>query len=112
MSWHLGTFRVVTALGVIMLAAAVGAPAAGAASAVPAGTAAGYQVGPISDISACGGQNAEVEQAVDAKLGYVYEEWMGCKGIGFARSTTAGGPGTPRSTCPGQARTRTLGIQR
>jgi hypothetical protein len=55
MSWHLGTFRVVTALGGIMLAAAVGAPAAGAAGVAAAGTAAGYQVGPISDVSACGG---------------------------------------------------------
>ena len=90
MSRHLGTFRVIAALGAIMLAAAVGAPAAGAVSAAAAGTAADYQVGPISDVSACGGQNAEVEQAVDAKLGYVYEEWMGCKGIGFARSTDGG----------------------
>ena len=57
---------------------------------MPAGAVAGYQAGPISDVSACGGQNAEVEQAVDAKLGYAYEEWMGCKGIGFARSTDGG----------------------
>jgi hypothetical protein len=50
-----------------------------------------YTVGPVSDISAsCSGQNAEVEQAVDAKLGYVYEEWMGCRGIAFARSTDGG----------------------
>src|SRR5207302_6802819 len=44
-----------------------------------------YSVGPIADISAsCSGQNAEVEQAADAKLGYVYETWMGCRGIAFA----------------------------
>ena len=91
MSWHLGCVRVVTVLGAVMLAAAVGVPAAGAAGVAAAGgPAAGYRVGPISDVSACGGQNAEVEQAVDAKLGYVYEEWMGCTGIGFARSTDGG----------------------
>jgi hypothetical protein len=51
----------------------------------------GFAVGPISNISAsCAGQNAEVEQAVDPKLGYVYEEWMGCRGIAFARSTDRG----------------------
>jgi hypothetical protein len=58
-------------------------------SALAAG--AGFSVGPVSSISAtCSGQNAEVEQAVDPALGYVYEEWMGCKGIGFARSTDGG----------------------
>lgn len=38
------------------------------------------------------GSNAEVEQAVDAALHYVYEEWMGagCGGIAFARSTDGG----------------------
>src|SRR5437870_10026772 len=50
-----------------------------------------YGVGPIADISAsCSGQNAEVEQAADVKLGYVYETWMGCRGIAFARSTDGG----------------------
>src|SRR5713226_4271573 len=47
-----------------------------------------YTVGPVTAVSgSCSGQNAEVEQAVDLKLGYVYETWMGCKGIAFARST-------------------------
>src|SRR5947207_6673200 len=50
-----------------------------------------YNIGPVTDISAsCSSQNAEVEQAVDPKLGYVYEEWMGCRGIAFARSTDGG----------------------
>ena len=80
-----------TALCVIMLAAATSATAAGASGvAAVAGQAATYQVGPIDEVSTCGGQNAEVEQAVDAKLGYVYEEWMGCRGIAFARSTDGG----------------------
>src|SRR5487761_1165879 len=50
-----------------------------------------YTVGPIRDVSAsCSGQNAEVEQAVDVRLGYVYESWMGCKGIAFAWSANGG----------------------
>ena len=52
---------------------------------------ASYSVGPVSNISgACSGASAEVEQAVDRSLGYVYELWMGCKGIGFARSADGG----------------------
>src|SRR5205085_9334801 len=50
-----------------------------------------YSVGRITDVSAsCSGQNAEVEQGVDPKLGYVYETWMGCRGIAFARSADGG----------------------
>ena len=50
-----------------------------------------YSVGPITDVSgSCSGQNAEVEQAVDPAVHYVYETWMGCKGIGFARSIDGG----------------------
>jgi hypothetical protein len=48
-------------------------------------------ISPNVNISAsCSGQNAEVLQAVDRTLGYVYEEWMGCRGIAFARSTDGG----------------------
>jgi hypothetical protein len=51
-------------------------------------------------------QNAEVEETTDPRLGYVYEDWMGCNGIGFARSTDGGKtfaapitlPGSPAST--------------
>jgi hypothetical protein len=50
-----------------------------------------YSIGPVADVSGpCSGQNAEVEQAVDTTLGYVYETWMGCNGIAFARSTDGG----------------------
>lgn len=59
-----------------------------ATPALPA--AATYSVGPVTNISTCAGQNAEVEQAVDQTTGYVYETWMGCKGIAFARSTDGG----------------------
>jgi hypothetical protein len=61
-------------------------------------SAAAYSVGPVTDVSTCAGQNAEVEQAADPALGYVYETWMGCKGIAFARSTDGGRTfGTPIS---------------
>ncbi len=51
-----------------------------------------YTESAVSMVSATcsSGQNAEVEQAVDAALGYVYEVWMGCQGIAFARSTDGG----------------------
>ena len=53
------------------------------------GQAAGPRVGQVLEVSrGCGGQNAEVEQAVD--LPYVYEVWIGCHGIGFARSVNGG----------------------
>lgn len=84
-------FRVITALSAIILTAAVGMTAAGVAGAATvAEPVAASQAGPITDVSTCSGQNAEVEQAVDAKLGYIYEEWMGCKGIAVARSTDGG----------------------
>ncbi|HZK72726.1 MAG TPA: sialidase family protein [Clostridia bacterium] len=58
-----------------------------------------YAIGSNVTVSAgCSGQNAEVLQAVDRTLGYVYEEWMGCRGIAFARSTDSGKTfGTPIS---------------
>src|SRR5438132_7509481 len=70
----------------------VGVSAAALFAATPAFSAGTqYNIGPVSDISAsCSSQNAEVEQAVDQTLGYVYEEWMGCRGIAFARSTDGG----------------------
>jgi hypothetical protein len=71
-------------VGIAASAALFGATPALSASA-------SYTIGPVNDVSAsCSGQNAEVEQAVDPKLGYVYEEWMGCRGIAFARSTDGG----------------------
>ena len=89
MFWHARGFRTVITPAVIALAAAA-AWTGVACAAVPAGHGASYQVGPITAVSTCSGQNAEVEQAVDQKLGYIYEDWMGCKGIGFVRSTDGG----------------------
>jgi hypothetical protein len=79
-----------------VLTAAIAMSSAGVASAATGAT---YGISPVADISAsCSGANAEVEQAVDPKLGYVYEEWMGCRGIAFARSTDGGHTfGTPIS---------------
>ena len=72
------------ALGIAVLLLSGGAVARGA-------TGVTYGVSPVADISAsCSGPNAEVEQAVDPQLGYVYEDWMGCRGIAFARSTDGG----------------------
>jgi hypothetical protein len=50
-----------------------------------------YRESAVRDVSVrCAGQNAEVEQAADPSGRYVYEEWIGCRGIGFARSSDGG----------------------
>lgn len=74
--------------------------AASDALAAPAG--ASYTIGATHDLTTpCGTQNAEVEQATDQKLGYVYEDWMGCNGIGFAVSTDGGKTFSAPLTLPG-----------
>lgn len=62
-----------------------------------------YTVGTITNVSGtCSGQNAESEQAVDSTHGnYVYEVWMGCSGIAFARSTNGGNTFSAPITLPG-----------
>src|SRR6266849_3115141 len=87
MSWHRRSLRAAIALSAATLTAAMGTTAGSAAGAAGAAT---YQVGPITDVSTCAGQNAEVEQAADTVRGYVYEEWMGCRGIAVARSADGG----------------------
>lgn len=67
-----------------------------------------YTLSPVTRVSACSGQNAEVEQATDPARGYVYVDWMaaGCQNIAFSRSTDGGRtfsapislPGSPGST--------------
>src|SRR3954447_22936260 len=80
-------------------AVAVLTSSAGAAYAAPGAT---YGISPISDISgSCSGQNAEVEQAADTRLGYLYETWMGCRGIAFARSTDGGASFSAPISVPG-----------
>ena len=63
--------------------------------------------GPVSRVSAsCTGQNAEVEQAVDPARNSVYEEWIGCAGIGFARSIDGGATFGPAKALPGSTGSR------
>jgi hypothetical protein len=65
-------------------------PAAGSAASKPQPLSPA-RIGPITDISsALPGQNAEVEEAADPRTGFVYAEWIGHNGIGFARSTDGG----------------------
>ena len=71
--------------------AAVAITATATAAGDPAGRAVGYRprAGPAVEVSrGCRGSNAETEQAVDYP--YVYVTWIGCGGIGFARSTDGG----------------------
>ena len=81
----------------------VTAAAAGLSLPLAAQTRAAYKVGTISVISqGCSGSNAEVEQATDVTNGnYVYEAWIGCGGIGFARSTDGGKTFSASQTLPG-----------
>ena len=96
--------RGLATLGAVLAAAVVTAiPATGAAAAgrlVP-----GVHrphVGPVTEISGgCRGQNAEAEQAVDGR--YVYVAWIGCNGIGFARSANDGRTFGRPVTIPGSA---------
>jgi BNR/Asp-box repeat protein len=68
----------------VVLAAGLGAAVAYAAATYTPTTA-------VVDLTTrCSGQNAEVEQATDPADGFIYEEWMGCSGIAFARSTDGG----------------------
>jgi len=69
----------------------------------PGAAAARPQVSAMADISAgCAGNNSEVEEATAAP-GYVYAEWIGCGGIGFARSSDAGRHFSAPATVPGSA---------
>ena len=60
--------------------------------------------GPVQ-VSTCSGKNAEVEQATDPSLGYVYEDWMGagCQNISFARSLDGGASFQSPFSVPGSA---------
>jgi hypothetical protein len=85
----------------LAVAAAVGLPPTASHAANPAQAPA--SITPMSDISSgCPGQNAEVEEANTAPR-YVYAIWIGCGGIGFARSTDGGLHFRPPITVPGSA---------
>ena len=64
---------------------------------------------PVIEVSrGCAGQNAEVQQAVD--LPYVYEAWIGCGGIGFARSVDGGRAFDRPVLVPGSAGARPVRV--
>jgi hypothetical protein len=91
--------RIVSVAIALLAISSSGALAATLSSGALAAT---LSAGPISDISsACSGQNAEVEQAVDPATGYIYEEWIGCGGIGFSRSTDGGNTWSAPIQLPG-----------
>ena len=70
-------------------------------SPAPAPSAAQPQITAMTDISArCAGNSSEVEEAF-APPGFVYAEWIGCGGIGFARSTDSGRHFDAAMTVPG-----------
>ena len=74
------------AIGLTGLIAGI-APAAGSVAGQPRPP----QISRIRDISGpLPKQNAEVEEAVDPRTGFVYAEWIAANGIGFARSTDGG----------------------
>jgi len=76
---------------VTAVCAAVAIAATTAAAGHPAGRAVGRgpRVSPAVEVSrGCQGSNAETEQAVEYP--YVYVTWIGCGGIGFARSADGG----------------------
>jgi hypothetical protein len=76
--------------------------AAGGAVAAPAT----YTIGPAVDLtSSCSDSSAEVEQATDQKLGYVYEAWMGCTSIAIARSIDGGRSFNAPAALPGSSGT-------
>jgi hypothetical protein len=81
---------------------APGSPAAHSATQMPnAPSVTRPQVSPMANISAgCVGNSSEVEEAF-ASPSYIYAEWIGCGGIGFARSTDSGRHFDAAMTVPG-----------
>src|ERR1700741_4572803 len=66
----------------------------------PAAPSTAPRITPMTDISRCARSSSEVEEAF-APPGYVYAEWIGCGGIGFARSADSGRHFGPALTVPG-----------
>src|SRR5580700_3279631 len=92
-----------SAVALVALAlAAVPGCTAGPGKSVAQGTTpdAAPRITPMTDISHCAGSSSEVEEAF-APPGYVYAEWIGCGGIGFARSADSGRHFGAALTVPG-----------
>ena len=87
-------------LAAIQACTAAGRPGSAASASAP-GTARPAAVTPMTNISAdCRGNSSEVEEAF-APPSYIYAEWIGCGGIGFARSTDSGQHFGAAMTVPG-----------
>src|SRR5215467_3289984 len=87
----------------VLTLAAVPACTAAPAQPVAHATTPAPRITPMTDISVgCAGSSAEVEEAF-APPGYVYAEWIGCGGIGFARSADSGLHFGAPVTVPGSA---------
>jgi len=80
------------ALTAVAIGLATAAGTTACSSTTPAAHAWRPVISRITEVSAgCPGHNSEIEQAVDAVRGYVYEEWIGCGNhIGFAASADGG----------------------
>lgn len=85
-------------LVVVCLALSLGALVPKTAAAMGEGAQLAQQ-GPINVSGACSGQNAEVVEATASP--YVYQAWIGCGGIGYARSTDSGATYSAAVEVPG-----------
>ena len=83
-----GTVVVRVAVAVILGVAVTGVPAASASASA------------VEVSGNCGGQNAEVEEATAAP-DFIYQVWIGCGGIGYARSTDGGASYSAAAEMPG-----------
>src|SRR5437879_7604790 len=97
-----GPRRLVVIAAAVSLAVAAGLAflsSAGSAAAAVADAvrAAAVPIVPVS--GACAGQNAEVVEATNAP--YVFQAWIGCGGIGFARSSDGGASYSAAAEMPG-----------
>jgi len=81
-----------TALAVVLGLLAQGAFLSGTA----------HAAGPVNVSGACAGQNAEVVEAT-APPSTIYQAWIGCGGIGYARSTDGGATYGGAVEMPGSA---------
>jgi hypothetical protein len=96
--------KILGALGGAALLLTLAGPPGLAAPGTPSTAASRPAVSPATLVSHCRGASAEVETATGAPS-YVYDLWIGCGGIGFARSTDGGLHFRPSVTAPGSAGT-------
>jgi hypothetical protein len=90
-------------MSALAAAGAMTVPAAGAGRAARTPAPAAGPAVRVSTGKACAGQNAEVQTAIDPATRILYEEWIGCGGIGFARSSDGGKTFSSGYRLPGSA---------